>query len=234
MNVKKIIYFWFISIVIFFLINVIRPIISDATTNATVYIQSDTQVIEQGEEIEIQFGIKEQKTAAYIANIYFDETKFEWVSGPENINIDGNVVKVLWYDVQGGSGAIQGELGKMTFRAKENGLANFVINGEFFTEKGQLIQTDFECLQVQIGKEETNFEKQKQQAKEISTQTNNSNLQSLRIDIEGIVPDFNKDIYNYDLVIPNDINDIEVLAIAENLNSKVEITGNKRIKRRSK
>jgi len=130
----------------------------------------------------------------------------------------------------GGNTAKQEELGKLVFKAKEDGIANFVIDGEFYSEKGQLIKTDFESLQVQIGKEQTNLEKQAEEEQGNNTQLGNAKLQSLRVDIEGMVPNFDTDVYEYDLTIPSDVNNIEVLAIAQNPNSHLEITGNSRIK----
>lgn len=139
--------------------------------------------------------------------------------------------------LSGGSGAKQGELGKIRFKAKENGLASFVIDGEFYTDKGQLLQTNYENLQLQIGKEETVFEKQvrDENVRETSnTQTNNALLQQFRVNIEGMVPDFESDIYEYDLTVPINIKDLEVLAIPQNANALVEVTGNTRFKRRIK
>lgn len=230
---KKIVYMIF-SLIIVLLIALFNPLLSQATTSATVYLEANRVNIEKGERIEVSFHIKDQKTAAYLANIYFDETKFKWISGPDNISVQGNRINILWYDEQGGSGAKQGEIGKVVLEAKEEGLANFIIDGEFFTEDGQLIQSNFEALQVQIGKEETKLEMQTKQEQENDKEISNANLQDMRINEEGIVPEFQKDIHQYDLTIPNDINNIEVLAIAENPNAQVEITGNTRIKRRIK
>lgn len=84
--------------IIVLLFSFCNPLLSNGITTATVYLTSNKNVIEKGEEIEISFHIKEQKTAAYLANIYFDETKFEFVSSPENINVSNNQIKVLWYD----------------------------------------------------------------------------------------------------------------------------------------
>ena len=131
----------------------------------------------------------------------------------------------------GGVAAKVGELDKMVFKAKDKGLANFVIDGEFYSDKGQLIQTNFENFQLQIGNEEK-LEMQAEQGN--NTQANNALLQQLRIDIEGMVPNFQSDIYQYDLTIPININDIEVLAVPENPNSQIEVTGNTRFKTRTK
>lgn len=134
--------------------------------------------------------------------------------------------------LNGGIAAQQGELGKIVFEAKDDGLSNFVIDGEFYSDKGQLIQTNFENLQLQIGKEK-NLEMQAEAEQRNNTQTNNALLQEFRVDIEGIVPSFQSDIYQYDLIIPGNINDIEVLAVPENPNSQVEVTGNTRFKDRT-
>lgn len=219
-----------VSLMFFLIINIYDPIISSAITTATVYLESNKSIIEKGEEIEINFNIKDQATAAYNTNIYFDETKFEFISGPENINVNGNRIIIVWYDPQGGNGAKQGELGKLVFKAKEDGISSFVIDGEFFSDKGQSIQTNFEAVQVQVGKEETNLEMQARQEQGTSTQSSNANLQSLRLDKEGMVPAFKTDIYEYDLIISNDINNLEVLAIAENPNAQIEIIGNTGLK----
>lgn len=66
-------------------------------------------------------------------------------------------------------------------------------------------------------------------ANEINIESNNANLQSLRIDREGIVPDFNKEIKEYYLTIPNVVNEIEVLAIGENPKATIKITGNNKL-----
>ena len=77
-----------------------NSICSDATTTASVKLISNRDIIENGEQVEISFNIIGQKTAAFLANIYFDDTKLEFVSGPENIVVDKNLIKVVWYDVQ--------------------------------------------------------------------------------------------------------------------------------------
>ena len=45
-----------------------------------------------------------------------------------------------------------------------------------------------------------------------------------------MVPDFNNNTYDYYITVKNDIKDIEVLAIAENKNSKIQIEGNSNLK----
>lgn len=231
---KKIIYFLLLNLTIISIINFVNPLISNATTTAKVYLKTDKNIMQKGEEVQLTYYIEGQKTSAYNINIYFDETKVDFTSGDEETNIEKNRIIKVWYDKLGGSGAKEGELGKITFKAKENGVANFVIEGEFYTEKGQLIQTNFGSTQVQIGEEETYLTKQAEQVRGTNTQINNTKLQTLRINLEGMTPDFKSDINEYDIAITNAINNIEVLAVPENPNSEVSITGNNRLKRRIK
>lgn len=225
---KKVIYI----VLICFLLNIsicfCNPmVVSEAATTGTVYLTANKEVVEKGEEVEVSVHIKDVSTAAYLLTLHFDETKFEWISGPDNSNVQKNQVKIVWHDSKGGKGAKQEELTKLKLKAKEEGIANFVVDGEFFSDKEQLIQTNFEALQVQIGKKESSLEEQGN-----DTKASNSNLQSMRISEAGIVPDFGPAIYSYDLTVANEIRDIEVLAIAENPNAIVDVTGNTRIKRR--
>lgn len=200
---------------------------SFANTTSTVYLNTNKEIVEIGEEIEVTINIENIKTAAFTAYLNFDDTKFEYVSGTENTNVIGNRVISVWFDQFGGKQAKTGELIKLKFKAKAEGIANFVVSGQFYSENGQLIETDFKEIQVEVGKKETKLTSDEQ-----GTDTNKSNadLKSLRVDIEGIVPTFAQDVKQYYLNIQNTINDIDVLAVAENPNSSIEITGNTNLK----
>ena len=200
---------------------------SFANTTGTVYLNTNKEIVEIGEEIEVTINIENIKTAAFTAYINFDDTKFEYISGTENTNVIGNRVITLWFDQLGGKQAKTGELIKLKFKAKANGLANFVVSGQFYSENGQLIETDFKELQVEVGKKEAKLTSDEQ-----GTDTNKSNaeLKSLRVDIEGIVPTFAQDVKQYYLNIRNTINNVDVLAVAENPKSSIEITGNTNLK----
>ena len=200
---------------------------SFANTTGTVYLNTNKEIVEIGEEIEVTINIENIKTAAFTAYLNFDDTKFEYVSGTENTNVIGNRVISVWFDQLGGKQAKTGELIKLKFKAKANGLANFDVSGQFYSENGQLIETDFKELQVEVGKKETKLTSDEQ-----GTDTNKSNadLKSIRVDIEGIVPTFDKNVKQYYLNIQNTINNVDVLAVAENPNSSIEITSNTNLK----
>lgn len=223
---KKIIYF---VITIFMIILFSYPVKSRALENATFYLQSDKDNVIIGDEFEVSLNLKGINTSAYSIEIFFDTTKLEFISGPENSNVIGNKVKIVWYDSNGGTEVKQGELEKLKFKSIAPGIANFDVNGEFFDENINLMQTDFENFQIEILEQDV---AEDSNGRSIQKQ-NSTQLKSLRLNVEGIVPDFETDIYDYSLTLPEqlkEIKDIEVQTIAENENAKIEVSGNKNLK----
>ena len=223
---KKIIYF---VITVFMIILFSYPLKSRALENATFYLQSDKDNVIIGDEFEVSLNLKGINTSAYSIEIFFDTTKLEFVSGPENSNVIGNKVKIVWYDTNGGTEAKQGELEKLKFKSIAPGIADFDVNGEFFDENTNLMQTDFENFQIEILEQDSS---EGVEGRSVQKQ-NSTQLKSLRLNVEGIVPDFETDIYDYSLTLPEqlkEIKDIEVQTIAENENAKIEVSGNKNLK----
>ena len=62
---------------------------------------------------------------------------------------------------------------------------------------------------------------------------NNTNLKIMRTNKENIVPNFDKGIFEYYLTVDNNTNSLDLTAVPENENSKVEIIGNKNFKQGS-
>lgn len=203
--------------------------LSYATKTGTVYLESSRDIVQKGDEIEITVNLKDAKTAAFNFSLYFDNSKFEVISKLDNMNLIDNHIIFVWHDTTGGSNEKDKELAKFKFRAKDDGIATFTVQGEFYSQIGQLIQTNFEEKQIQVGKEESILE---QQSNEQGTDSNssNANLQAFRLNYEGLTPKFDKEIYEYYLTIPDTINDLEVLTVAENPDATVEITGNTNLK----
>ena len=223
---KKIIYF---VITVFMIILFSYPVKSRALENATFYLQSDKDNVIIGDEFEVSLNLKGINTSAYSIEIFFDTTKLEFISGPENSNVIGNKVKIVWYDSNGGTEVKQGELEKLKFKSIAPGIADFDVNGEFFDKNTNLIQTDFENFQIEILEQDV---AEDVNGRSIQKQ-NSTQLKSLRLNVEGIVPDFETDIYDYSLTLPEQLKnmkDIEVQAISENENAKIEVSGNKNLK----
>jgi len=58
------------------------------------------------------------------------------------------------------------------------------------------------------------------------TVSNNASLKEMRIDVEGITPKFSKNITSYSVVVSNDVNNINVVAVPEDSGAVVNVTGN--------
>lgn len=201
-----------------------------ASENATVYLSSNKKEANKDEEIEITVNIQNTKTAACNIAVYFEETKVEFISDIENTNLVENKVNFVWFDQLGGKGAKEGEIVTFKFRAKEDGLVTFTVNGEFYNQKGQLIETDFKEEQVQIGKPEIDLQNQLQEEQGSNPETSNCNLKTLRVDAQGLTPTFEPQIEEYYLVVPNSIQSVDVLAVSDNPNAIVDIKGNTDLK----
>lgn len=204
--------------------------VSYAKNTGIIYIESNKSTIEKGEEVEITINLKDAKTAAFSLSLYFDSSKLDYISDLKNTNVIENRIIFVWFDSTGESGAKDGELAKFKFKAKDNGLATFTVLGEFYDQNAQMIKTDFKEKQVQIGKKESLLQQQADEANNINSESSNSNLQVLRLDKEGMIPNFNSNIYEYYLTISSNFLDIDVLAISENPNAIVEVTGNNNLK----
>lgn len=210
---------------------------SYATSTGTVYLSSSKTIIEKGEEIEIILFIENVKTAAYNINLYFNNTKLEYISGSENTNVVKNHIISVWYDQAGGNDAKEGELAKYVFRAKEEGMANFYIQGEFYDGLGNSIETNFKETQVQIGKEETVLN-QTNQTKNFdiannnteNTEMRNTNLEILAIENVLLYPPFDTNVTHYDVEVSNETSKLNILAVPENEKASVQITGNNDLK----
>ena len=223
---KVIIFILFIIMCIFNFNNVY------AITDGTVYLSSDKQIIEINEEIEVFVNIENFYSDAYDFDLYFDNDKLEFINENNNgnVNVIDNRVICLWYDENGGKNDKTGKIESFKFKAKSSGIATFSINGNFYTKRAQEVRTDFKELQIEVGKDETMLQKQAREETGKNNDKSNSKLQNLRLNIEGMVPDFNKDIYNYYLTVNDNINNIEVLTIGENNNSKITVTGNENLR----
>jgi len=204
--------------------------ISYATETANVFLSTKQDAIEKGEEIEIILNIEKVKTAAFTSYLYFDNEKLELIEGPENTNVIGNRIIYVWYDTKGGEGAKEGEIAKFILKAKEEGIATFTIQGEFYNQRGELISTECKEKQIRIGRDVTNLQRQVEEQQGTNVQKDNTNLQVLRLNREGLTPTFDKETKEYYITIPNEVQNLEVLALSENPNSSIEITGNTDLK----
>ena len=230
-----------ISIILIFIIVISLNIlignsnISLAAENLT--IKTDNQAIQKNENFKIYINIGNIKVASYTLNIYFDNDKLEYISGPENTNVVNNRIINVWYDQTGGKNTRQNQdIAVFEFKAKETGVVNFNLTGEFYDSNGSRINTNNtnenptnisnSSLQINIiEQQENNIE-----PNVITGEDNNSLLKIMRLDKEGLIPEFSPDIKDYYFIADLDTNNLEVTAIPEATNANVQISGNQGLK----
>ncbi len=81
-----------------YLINVVN-----ATNQSIVKLSTNKKIVQIGEEIELTIDI-DNLTAAFTIYLEFDNTKLDYISGPENTNLINNKIIHVWYDKTGGKG----------------------------------------------------------------------------------------------------------------------------------
>lgn len=214
----------FIILVILLLINGNITFASDE-----MRIIPDKNTIEAGEEVGINIEIGNKEVQAFTLEIYWDRAVLEYISGPENSNNLGNRIIYTWIN-ESGKDHDTINIEKFNFKALQDGTANITITGEFYNLNGDEIKIDDTNVEVKVGKEEANKESEEAVINNTNVSDDNTNLSILRLDQEGISPDFNKDIKEYYFVTDKAINNINITAIPENSGATVTIAGNKNLK----
>lgn len=214
-----------------FIILVILLLINRNITFAAdeMRIIPDKNTIEAGEEVGINIEIGNKEVQAFALEIYWDRAVLEYISGPENSNNLGNRIIYTWIN-ESGKDHDTINIEKFNFKALQDGTANITITGEFYNLNGDEIKVNDTNVEVKVGKEEANKESEEAVINNTNVSDDNTNLSILRLDQEGISPDFNKDIKEYYFVTDKAINNINITAIPENSGATVTIAGNKNLK----
>ena len=211
-------------VILFILIIINLPIYSLAENN--LKINADKENINLNENFKIYVNVGNINVASYTLNIYFDTTKVEYVSRSDNTNVINNRIINIWYDETGGKNIKNNqEISVFEFKAKETGTASFYLSGELFDNNANRIQVNNSYTNISISEENKNTK-----TSENINQTNNSMLKIMRLDKEGITPEFSPDIKEYYFTTDLSTNSLNITAIPEAENSKVSITGNENLK----
>lgn len=201
--------------------------------NKIIYAEEEMQIfsnkneVEAGEEIEVNIEIENPDVQALTLEIYWDRAVLEYISGPENSNNLENRIIYTWIN-ENGENYETISIGTFVFKALQNGTGNITVTGEFYNINGDEIKIDDSNLEIKVGKEKIKVEEVPPQNENVSE--NNSNLAVLRLNEEGISPDFSKDIKEYYFTTNSSITNLEITAIPENREANVTITGNNNLK----
>ena len=218
---KKIMYLLIITL-IFILILSINTL---AAENLKIQI-SNSEIIKDN-NFKIYINIGNIQVASYKLDINYDNTKVEYINGPENTNNLENKIISVWFDETGGNNTkVNQEIAVFEFKAKEIGNIDFNIESEFFDKNGNEIEINNTHINAKIVEENSENAKNSQ----IQGEDNNSLLKIMRLDKEGIIPEFSPEIKDYYFIADTSINNLEVTAIPETTNAQVNITGNNNLK----
>ena len=219
--IKKIICISFISIII--LLSSFN-LISQAKTK--IGIESNKNSVELNEKFVISIDGNNTNIAAFTIWIYYDNEKVECLTDSDNINIINNRIIYTWFSNTGYEQELD-KLLELNFKAISTGIANFTVLGEFYNEKGEEIELEYNQMEVKI--EDKNSDGSINESGK-KTDSNSVNLDILRLNKEGIIPDFNKEITQYYLIVDENTENIEITAIPESNKANVKIQGNNNLK----
>lgn len=214
-------------VMLFILILLLLLGINKSLAESKMEIIADNEVIKQGEETKIRIELNNTNIAAFTLEIFWDNTKLEYISGPENSNYSNNRIIYTKVNDKGVSEDII-DVDGFVFKGNKDGIANVVVTGDFYTSSGETVDLDIASLQIQIGEVKAIDEQVANEIaqKEENVSDNNTNLSILRLNREGISPEFNKDVKEYYFIADESITNLEVTAIPENVDSTVTVTGN--------
>ena len=159
---------------------------------------------------------------------YFDNSKLDFVSGPENINIDGDRIMLVWYDQEVGKAEKDGALGSLKFKSKEEGVADLTISGQFYDKNGDLISVNPVSTQVNIGNNDISMNSKSigSDLKEEEVPASaNTNLETFAVENTLLYPPFDNDVTDYNAEVSNSVSVLNILAIPEDEDGSVVISG---------
>ena len=158
-----------------------------------IKIIADKEIIQKDETIEIKVEINDTPIAAFTLEIYWDNSKLEYIQGPENSNHANNRILYTWVN-SNGINAQRVDVGNFVFKGIEDGTANITVTGEFYNENGEEIELENSNFEIIIGETKA-IEQITLEQNNVSP--DNTNLSILRLNHEGINPEFQKGIKTY-------------------------------------
>lgn len=201
--------------------------INKSLAQTNIQIIPDKNTIEKDEEVGINIELNNIQVASFTLEIFWNEDKLEYVKGPENSNYSNNKLLYTWVS-ENGQNKDNIKISDFIFKGVEEGIANIVVTGEFYNINGERVNIENGNLEIKIGNLQQETKQVIEQQENVAD--NNANLSVLRLDHEGISPEFNKDIKEYYFVANKTIDNLKVTAIPANSGATVTITGNNSIK----
>lgn len=187
---------------------------------------------------ELYVDINNISIASMTLEIFFDTKILEYENNMENSNYSNGRLLYTWVSETGRNEQIS-EIGPFKFKRLSDANSKILVTGEFYNEKGERINIDSQSTNIVSSTQNinTNNEENIENENGNSNSDNNTNISKdninlavLRLNHEGISPNFSKEIKEYYIVVDESINKFNITTIAENPNSIINITGNDSLK----
>lgn len=183
---------------------------------------------ESNEELYVDFN--NTSIASMTLEIFFDTKSLEYENNMENSNYSDGRLLYTWVSETGKNEPIN-EIGPFKFKKMTDTNSKVVVTGEFYNEKGEKISIDSQSINITYLTQNINSNSEKNEnSNNANTSKDNTNLSVLRLNHEGISPNFAKDIKEYYIVVDEALDKFDITTIAENPNSTINITGNNNLK----
>ena len=108
------------------------------TTKATQEINIETDKTEMlvDDNVVLTISSRDVPIASADIEIFFDESQFEFISGPELLDKKENSIKYSWFDEDGGVTEINNrEIFSIVLKAKKEGILQIGITGKSYDKK---------------------------------------------------------------------------------------------------
>ena len=116
-----------------------------------ILVESDMIAVEKGQKFNIAIKVEDSNICATSLKLFYDESKIEFVKGPDNSNRVKNAIIFIWFDETGGRKPLNnGEIASFEFIAKETGTAEFNVKGEFYNQNEEEIDRPIENRNIEI------------------------------------------------------------------------------------
>ena len=222
---KKVIYSFGFILIIFFTVLSLK-----CFADAEITLDSSVDNIQKNEEITVTVNIQNESIAAYTIWLYYDNEKVECISDEENINIMEDKIICTWFSETGKNQNLE-DLTNIKFKAKQDGVALFNIIAEIYDENGKEIGIKYNQTEVTIGEEKQTSNTEKiEQLTENASKDDDATLAIMRVNKEGINPDFDNTIKEYYLIVDENVKKLDITAVPTNNEAQVTITGNENLK----
>lgn len=187
---------------------------------------------DEGNE-ELYVGFNNTSIASMTLEIFFDTKNLEYENNMENSNYSDGRLLYTWVSETGKNESIN-EIGPFKFKKMTDTNSKVVVTGEFYNEKGERINIDSQSINIISSTQKIDTDDEEKVENKNSNNANiskdNTNLSVLRLNHEGISPNFAKDIKEYYIVVDETLDKFDITTIAENPNSTINITGNNNLK----